>query len=72
MSSQAVFAIIPVTIVFSVDKLRETVQEESKKNPTATQNFAAGYGGKFGVQADRKDKVRASLPVELVNYYHEP
>ena len=54
----------------SVDKLRETVQEESKKNPTAKTDFAAGYGGKFGVQTDRKDKSAVGFDAGAMLVFH--
>jgi hypothetical protein len=41
----------------SMHDIRSGVASDDK-NRAKNQNFSAGYGGKYGVQTDRKDKVR--------------
>jgi len=41
---------------------KDVAADNAKANIAAKPNFSHGYGGKFGVQTDRQDKVR-SIPL---------
>lgn len=57
-------SVLTLSCVDSIHRLRETVSTEhttlKQKELETMPNASHGYGGKFGVQNDRMDKVRGS------------
>ncbi len=58
-----------LVIFFSLKKLREEVRNDDnsiKKKVAEDQNTGYGYGGKYGVEKDRMDKVRQKKIILIV------
>eukprot|EP00043_Microstomoeca_roanoka_P025970 m.10417 g.10417 ORF g.10417 m.10417 type:complete len:290 (-) comp6027_c1_seq1:37-906(-) len=55
-----------------LDALRHEVEEDDRKakDSQRRENFAHGYGGKFGVQADRQDKVAVGHDYQAEKQLH--
>jgi hypothetical protein len=51
-----------------VSKLKEDVKKTAVVENSNAKSFSAGYGGKFGVQTDRVDKVNTFKDIKKIEF----